>query len=118
MQPVAEPHTAIWIVVAMAAALVVCLGCAGQDIAQPRVHTGAPAARGVRIGQTTRAEIYAMYGRGYVEEAGADRIYYSPEALIPKDENGLPCYRCPADAFGVRITFRDDVVVKYQPVRP
>jgi hypothetical protein len=59
-----------------------------------------------------------MFGPGYVEEDGPDVIYYSPEALTVPDENGLPCYRCPAEGFGVRITFRDDTVVKYQLVRP
>ena len=101
----------------IAAALAVCLGCATGVSYRAHAPTAGPASQGVKIGQTTRAEIYAMYGMGYVEEAGPDVIYYSPEALIPKDDNGLPCYRCPADASGVRITFRDDIVVKYQPVR-
>jgi hypothetical protein len=106
--------TALVVVAALAVSLV---GCATES---PVTPAGAPPANadGVKIGQTTRAEIYAMFGTGYVEEAGPDVIYYSPESLIPKDEDGLPCYRCPADAFGVRITFRDDVVVKYRLVRP
>jgi hypothetical protein len=113
-----RPRAALSTIVATAAAIIACLGCAAQDAPQPPAQGAAFASQGVKIGQTTRAEIYAMYGRSYVEEAGPDVIYYAPEALIPKDENGLPCYRCPADAFGARITFRDDVVVKYQPVRP